>query len=624
MSKRTGFTSERNNDGRKGRFEIACLVCLAAEIFLLSAIWFFILPVLDSQAARRSTFSVFVGKDRRLKTISPSYSLPPGDTYLSEGPLSVTLISPKNYMLRHLDNGDQYYLDRTCTLTSVPGALRNKVGIVGYDADMVNSSSSFLQFSIDDTARISVLIDSIASRPSWLPASYTLTARIVLTSHPVARELYEYRDPSVPRGTIRFGGMNSASTGARCNYVVIVRRPLPGDAGSPAQIASAQMQLPRIGHRVVTLNNGQVLIVGGADSSNTPISLTELYDSASQMFVGTGSLNTARIDPAVVKLANGKVLAIGGGDAAPTPLASCEIYDPATGLWTATGDLNWARRLPEAIRLNDGRVFVSGGVDTDSRGDARTSTYGDGIPTTEIFNPATGLWTAGPNMLSLGPYNTSSIGVPGQRWGHRMALLSDGRVLIVGGFWRGPDLQAYAMTGCDIYDPATNMMTAGPSMNTPRAQFGLVDIGGGKIMAMGGLWYQQVDPLNPLNPTYYASTADVEVYDAATNAWTTVAPLPYGMYDFAVVSPDPGRALIFDGFNISSGTDAGDVILYDGIFNTWTQVGTLVTSRSFPLSNGAALVTDVGGKDYFLCGGTHLDVTTGQTTLMYSGERFKY
>lgn len=578
-------------------------------------------------AKRRSSFSIFVGKDQRLKIINITVKLPPADTFLSDGPVSVTLISPASYKLRKLDVNDYYYLDRGYILNNVPGVLGGKIWIAGMDDDKLNSSSGFLQFEISDTARVHVLYDgNAASLPSWMTTlGFTSTGQIVTTSNPVADTLVVYRK-IMTKGTIRLGGNEGSTTGAKCNYVVVVRRPANGDLGDPTQLATTEMQLPRMGHRVVTLNTGKVLVVGGADSGSVLVTRCELYDSTTQTFVATGTMIQGRINPALVTLADGRVLILGGdlggvatvtsgGGSAPgiPALETCEIYNPATGLLTATGSMSTRRRLPEAILLADGRVFVSGGVDDVS---------GYGIGTTEIFDPATGLWTAGPNMLSMGPYNTGTGSFSaGMRYGHRMTLLPDSRVLIVGGLWHGPDLIDYAMTGCDIYDPVSNTMSAAAPMTTPRGRFGLVNIGGGKFLAMGGLAYQT--PAPPATTAYYLSTADVEVYDAVTNTWTTVTSLPRGMYDFAVSSPDAGRALVFDGFDVA-GTESGEILLYDFNFNIWTQVGNLVRSRSFPLSNGSDMVADVGGKDYFLCGGVHFDESTLQTSILTTGERFKY
>jgi hypothetical protein len=59
-------------------------------------------------------------------------------------------------------------------------------------------------------------------------------------------------------------------------------------------------------------------------------------------FETTGSLATPRDAHTATLLLNGKVL-VAGGDNGGTVLASAELYDPATGMWTATGSLSTAR-----------------------------------------------------------------------------------------------------------------------------------------------------------------------------------------------------------------------------------------------------------------------------------------
>ncbi len=398
--------------------------------------------------------------------------------------------------------------------------------------------------------------------------------------------------------------------------------------GHVSNQSETHLVLARTGHRLVKLTDGRVLIVGGVSRDSMAIAQCEIYDPSTKLFSLTGSLVDARIDPAVVLLKDGRVLAV-GGDAKPaivsdlgprwgtssTPLATCEIFDPARARWSRTGDLNHARRLPEAILLKDGKVFVSGGVDTDSRGDFRTNLLGDGINGTELFDPSTGLWTEGPSMLSPGgPY---SVAVPGQRWGHRMVILPDGRVLIAGGFWRGPEVASIAMTGCDIYDPITNSISAAAPMNQGRARFGLVDIGG-RILAISGL-YTEAEAFP--GATYFGTTNKVELYDPQLNHWDIVRPMaPPGLFDFSVISPDTDLALVFGGAtdtNFSAGSNdpgiffidrqylvaTADVSAYHNVFNTWNVVGELQMRRSFPFSNGSALVVDVGFGDFFLCGG---------------------
>ena len=71
-----------------------------------------------------------------------------------------------------------------------------------------------------------------------------------------------------------------------------------------------------------------------------------------------------------VRLNDGRVLIVGGADQNATTLSSCEIYDPALGLFTPTGAMATPRVLHGACLMADGRVMVAGdfsGEDEDRR-----------------------------------------------------------------------------------------------------------------------------------------------------------------------------------------------------------------------------------------------------------------
>ena len=100
---------------------------------------------------------------------------------------------------------------------------------------------------------------------------------------------------------------------------------------------------PRADHTAILLSNGKVLVAGGVDSNDRPLSSAELYDPTTGTWTSTRSLNTARDSHTATLLPNGKVLVVGGTDSNDNPLSSAELYDPTAGTWTTTGALNTAR-----------------------------------------------------------------------------------------------------------------------------------------------------------------------------------------------------------------------------------------------------------------------------------------
>ena len=138
-----------------------------------------------------------------------------------------------------------------------------------------------------------------------------------------------------------------------------------------------------------------------------------------------------------ILLQDGRVLIL-GGNGSGDGIGVAEIYDPATGNFTATGSMNVVRQQFSAALLKDGRVLVSGGLQWDGKYTA--------VSSAEIFDPATGVFEL-----------TGSL-VTAQR-GHTSTLLDDGTVLIAGGYMDGAVLinGEYRFSGgiapAEIYDP---------------------------------------------------------------------------------------------------------------------------------------------------------------------------
>ena len=75
-------------------------------------------------------------------------------------------------------------------------------------------------------------------------------------------------------------------------------------------------------------------------------------------------MTQARSGAAAVLLSNGSVLITGGTDSSGIPLAATEIYNPATGAFTAAPAMNVPRANHAAIVLKTGDVLVTGGLTT--------------------------------------------------------------------------------------------------------------------------------------------------------------------------------------------------------------------------------------------------------------------
>jgi hypothetical protein len=81
------------------------------------------------------------------------------------------------------------------------------------------------------------------------------------------------------------------------------------------------------------LQDGRVLIVGGVDSEHV-LESVEIYDPATGKFTETGSMAAPRVYFSSTLLNDGRVLIAGGAGVNGSCSASTETYDPSTGKFT--------------------------------------------------------------------------------------------------------------------------------------------------------------------------------------------------------------------------------------------------------------------------------------------------
>ncbi|MGD0089589.1 MAG: kelch repeat-containing protein [Planctomycetota bacterium] len=261
---------------------------------------------------------------------------------------------------------------------------------------------------------------------------------------------------------------------------------------------------------------------------------------------------TARSGPAIL-LKNGKVLVAGGTGSDFSPLATAEIYDPATGTWSATGSMA-TPRAGAAVLLSDGRVLVAGGYDGTNM-----------VASAEVFDPATGTWSATGSMAAARSCS--------------LVLLGDGRVLALGGM--GNSFNAY-QASAEIYDPASGKWSATGSLATARSAPAVL-LKNGKVLVAGGM---------SSNGNYLATA---EIYDPATGSWGgTGSRAAAGSAALALLQD--GRVLAAGGGNAEGGVTANAEI-YDPAAGTWSATGSLAAARwagIVLLNDGRAMVA--GGQ----------------------------
>lgn len=210
-----------------------------------------------------------------------------------------------------------------------------------------------------------------------------------------------------------------------------------------------------------------------------------------------------------------------------------------------------------ATPLHNGKILVAGGLTNGG------STY----VSAALFDSLVGTWT-----------NTGSMTTP--RAGHTATLLPNGKVLVAGGY-EGSTYKASA----EIYDPATGVWTAVTNnMQVARRQHTATLLNNGLVLIVGGGNSAQLP------------TAGVDLYDPATNAFTSAVSLTTGRDRHTATLLANGQVFVFGGHRNATVVNTGE--LYNPATNTWTTVAATGTGRWFHsatlLNNGKVLLA--GGQ----------------------------
>jgi uncharacterized protein (TIGR03437 family) len=371
---------------------------------------------------------------------------------------------------------------------------------------------------------------------------------------------------------------------------------------------TGSLRVPRYRHFAAYLPNGRVLVAGGtADLSLTSFTLTsrtaELYDLATGvwgfaeasssshlitrgqvaqlsdgrvLFVASGEVydfNTGRWtfiasqfagSATLTALPNGKALLTGGRN--DRPLRLVQLFDPAlrpvqiSGQWSLTS--SYGAGLDHAsTALADGKVLVTGGA-------VPSVVTGNFLAQSgaRVFDPQNG-WQTVNNMAVA-------------RHRHTVTLLPNGQVLATG----GESVTNAALSGAELFSPATNVWNAAGNMGVPRQWHQTVLLANGKVLVAGGS-----------NESGTLSSA--ELYDPAMDRWTSTGAMNVARRFHTLTVLANGKVLAVGGENNGVATSSAE--LYDPATGNWRTVASTATARrrhtATRLLNGKVLVT--GGEN---------------------------
>lgn len=301
------------------------------------------------------------------------------------------------------------------------------------------------------------------------------------------------------------------------------------------------------------LHDGRVLVIG-TDTIEGGVAAA-IYDTTSgrsQVIASPTTITSLGFTATLLR--DGRVLVVGGG---------AELFDPATGRWSQAAPERVARVDHTATLLSDGRVLIAGGLTRAESGGGL-----EDLITADIYDPRSNSWSGAAAMpQQVGGGGTTAT------------LLRSGLVLVVAGY------NASSM----LYDPKRNVWSVAGSINEPaQVPHAALLLSDGRVLILGGC----AEP----GPAFGCLRGAVaEIFDPNTYRWSTASPMQSTPGWFSATLLRSGLVLVAGGYGPQSVVPTAE--LYDPAQGRWESAGEMKLARAGDtatlLPNGTVLV--VGG-----------------------------
>jgi hypothetical protein len=162
------------------------------------------------------------------------------------------------------------------------------------------------------------------------------------------------------------------------------------DPATETWSATEPMAQAREGPIAEPLPNGEILVAGGVsnvEGKEEAVATAEIYDPVTESWGLTQPLAHARAFASAATLPDGDVMVTGGWEPTDLPISSTEVYSPVSGSWSAGKPLPGVLDNAPAALLANGEILIAGGHNN--------SGY---VAATELYNPTLKVWTEGPPL----------------------------------------------------------------------------------------------------------------------------------------------------------------------------------------------------------------------------------
>ena len=252
----------------------------------------------------------------------------------------------------------------------------------------------------------------------------------------------------------------------------------------------------------------------------------------------------------------------------------------SAGLWISRASMPSGHAFATATLLTDNKVLVAGG---DAHVNLQPGTGIDPSPAAELYRPVFDDWLSLPMGTGRAFHGATSIA------GGTKVLVAGGVTVGTGIFFNldcGVPSGFIASTSVEIFDLATLGWSAAASMSKGRAEFNVVRLLDGRVLAAGG-----------------TSEVAAEIYDPASNSWASAGNMRSSRIGYAATLLPSGQVLYAGGNFGSTIICDRDAEIYDPGTNAWYYAGTPAVNREdaaavvVRVADGTRRVLVTGGAD---------------------------